>query len=116
MYFVFSLFTTLSGLTLCYLLDKKTCDISTAKISETARPISLDHLNKINKYSKILAIKRVHMACVLGVFVLGFLQLPNIIAVIYYTDHHGLSEEAAGIFFSIPFIGFLASFMISPFV
>ena len=78
--------------------------------------ISLDYLEEINKYSRILKVKRIFMASLEGIFVLGFLLLMDSVTVIYFLDYHGLSEEQAGLMFSIPFIGFTVSFMVYPFI
>ena len=55
--------------------------------------ISLDYLEEINKYPRILKVKRIFMASLEGIFVLGFLLLMDSVTVIYFLDYHGLSEE-----------------------
>ena len=56
------------------------------------------------------------MACLDGIFVQGYQSLMDSLTVIYFVEYHGLSEEKAGLMFSIPYIGFTFSFILYPFV
>ena len=51
------IFTILSGIACFFLFDSETCNISTAKIKMRTRTISLDYLDEINQYKKILKIR-----------------------------------------------------------
>ena len=56
------------------------------------------------------------MANLVGIFLQGLLLFMDSMTVIYFIDHHGLSEEKAGLMFAIPYIGFSASFLVYPIV
>ena len=116
MYVMFLIFSILGGAALIFLLDKETCDVSTAQLAQKTVTISLDYLDEINKYSRILRVKRIFMVNLDGLFVLGFLLLMDSVTVIYFVDYHGLSDEKAGLMFSIPYFGYAVSFIVYPFI
>ena len=66
------------------------------------------------------------MGALEGMLVLGFLMLMDSVTVVYFMDHHGLSEEEAGsifsndsvlgLMFSTPYLGWTVAFIVYPFM